>query len=83
MDECVARLSEIIAGMQRGGSASHVLHTSSELTQLVREDHELLNKAITWLKDRSECHAASTTSDTKTVLVTGQWHHCLIRLFKS
>jgi DUF438 domain-containing protein len=73
MDECVARFSEIIAALhQRRGSASHVINTSAELTQLVREDTALLNKAISWLKDRAESRTAASTSGTVTVLLTGQ-----------
>jgi fatty acid CoA ligase FadD9 len=72
MDECVARFSEIIAALhQRRGSASHVINTSAELTQLVGEDTALLNKAISWLKDRAESRTAASTSGTVTVLLTG------------
>lgn len=43
-----------------------------ELSQLVREDTELLNKAITWLKDQNPCQQVSSASDTPTILLTGQ-----------
>lgn len=62
----------IAALRQHRATTHHVINTSAELTLLVREDTELLNKAIAWLKERPECHTAASTSDTMTVLLTGQ-----------
>lgn len=62
----------IAALRQHRATTQHVINTSAELTQLVREDTELLNKAIDWLKERPECHTAASTGDTMTVLLTGQ-----------
>lgn len=56
----------------RGNDTSHVINTSAELSQLVREDTELLNKAISWLKERTACHSAYSMGDTMTILLTGQ-----------
>lgn len=82
MEDCVARFTEMIAALQQRAShvpdaVSHVtaepvsLNTSAELTQLVRADTALLNKAIAWLNERAESHTAASTSDTVTVLLTG------------